>query len=291
MNDLVQTVGLGDALDSAGIEWRGRNFEDVYSALYGDPDNSDLASELDNSIAEYFGGMQLLERATIYDYLVLGLRSKDVVATFNWDPFLFQAYLRNRHLADMPTLLHLHGCAIIGVCYEHRKQGLVGRPCPVCHQSLLPVDLLYPIGDKDYGANTFIETQWNLLQKVLEHAFLFTIFGYSAPPSDYRAIQLMKTAWGDVERRQFEEIEFIDIKPTEDLTETWDDFIHTHHFTSVTSFFDSFLARYPRRSCEAMYAQLIDAKWCDNNPVPSGEIPLKDLQDWYSDLIDHESAA
>ena len=50
-------------------------------------------------LLDYFSSLALPEHPSIYDYLVLGLRPKDVIATFNWDPFLMLAHvIPIRHL-------------------------------------------------------------------------------------------------------------------------------------------------------------------------------------------------
>ncbi|MHA1748548.1 MAG: hypothetical protein ACTSXN_02865 [Promethearchaeota archaeon] len=45
----------------------------------------------------------MTESPTIYDYLILSLRKKDVIATFNWDPLLVQAAWKNRNF-DLPNI-------------------------------------------------------------------------------------------------------------------------------------------------------------------------------------------
>ena len=50
--------------------------------------------ELEATIREYMSSFELPNKATIYDFLVLSLTSKDLIATFNWDPFLVQALSR-----------------------------------------------------------------------------------------------------------------------------------------------------------------------------------------------------
>lgn len=65
---------------------------------------------------------------------------------------------------------------------------------------------------------------------------MFTIFGYSAPKTDISAIELLKEAWGTAEKRNLEEIEIIDIRSEEDLRQTWDEFIHSHHYTTHSNF-------------------------------------------------------
>lgn len=289
MYNLVETVGLGSCLDAAGVCWRDRNFEDVYAELCSDTSFDETTLHLNNAIADYFGSLQLPSEPTIYDYLVLGLRSKDVIATFNWDPFLWQALGRNREVGDLPHYLFLHGCSVIGHCVEDWQQGYIGRPCPTCNQSLVPTQLLYPVVNKDYVSDPYISTQWNIFQKVLAKAYLVTIFGYAAPPSDAAAIDLMQSAWGTNESREFEEIEIIDIKTEGELAETWDSFIHSHHYSTTDSFYNSLIFDHPRRTCEAMWAQFMEAKWIDGNPAPRNTADLKELQDWYSTLIQVEA--
>ena len=45
--------------------------------------------EIETRVDEYFADLELPGHPTIYDRLVLSLREKDLIATFNWDPFLY----------------------------------------------------------------------------------------------------------------------------------------------------------------------------------------------------------
>ena len=103
-----------------------------------------------------------------------------------------------------------------------------------------------------------------MLSSALENAYMVTIFGYSAPRSDVSAIEMMKKAWGSVEERNYEEIELIDIRNEDDVVNSWDDFIHTHHYSYHTSFFDSTLGICPRRTCEATFDRLMGNDFIDN---------------------------
>lgn len=46
---------------------------------------------------------------TVYDQLLVSLRPTDAVFTFNWDPFLFDAYKRNHLAVALPPIFFLHG--------------------------------------------------------------------------------------------------------------------------------------------------------------------------------------
>ena len=87
---------------------------------------------------------------------------------------------------------------------------------------------------------------------------MITIFGYSAPKSDVEAIAMLKKAWGSVDDRSLEEIEIVNIGDEESVIESWNEFIHTHHYSYHTSFFDTTLAKCPRRSCEATFDRLMN---------------------------------
>ena len=55
--------------------------------------------------------------------------------------------------------------------------------------------------------DSFISNQWSELESHLGLTFMLTVFGYGAPKSDKSAIELMKKAWGEIEKRSLEQIE------------------------------------------------------------------------------------
>lgn len=92
MNDLVSVLGLDPSFEEFGIPWKGANFEDLYQRVALEPRYSQLKAKVEKEVDSYFSRLALPPEPTIYDYLILSLRSHDVIATFNWDPFLIQAY-------------------------------------------------------------------------------------------------------------------------------------------------------------------------------------------------------
>jgi hypothetical protein len=268
MNDLIEVTGLQELVAKAGLQ-PGRNFEETYRELRANPALAPLAAELEDSIRTYFGEMQLPDQPTLYDHLVLSLRPKDVVATFNWDPLLAQACVRNAHVAPPPKVLFLHGNTGIGVCADCLLLRPVGQRCSRCGGRTEPTPLLYPIEKKDYSSAPFIRSEWESVRRELRQAYVFTIFGYSAPASDTDAIALMRDGWGRAESRNLEEIEIINITAPAELRDTWRDFIHTEHYQVTDSFYRSWIAGHPRRSCEAMWSMLMDRNWqLPHAPVP-----------------------
>ncbi len=291
MNNFVSVVGLLPLLRAHGLANRANeNFEQLYSDLHQDPAHASAVNAIESHVHAYFSAMQLPDTVTIYDRLVLSLRPKDVIATFNWDPFLFDACRRNHRYAPMPRVIFLHGSVAVGYCSAHRQKGPKGAACPVCSEPFEPSRLLYPISKKDYASDPFIAAEWSGLRGALASAFAITIFGYGAPTSDVEAVDLMKEAWGDVQTRALEQTEIINIRPEDELTATWDAFIHTHHYHVRSAFAESWISLHPRRTCEALWAQNLDVRFVENNPLPDTD-NLSELQSWFEDLLAAERMA
>ena len=289
MDDLIKIVGLESILEEAGIINRGQNFEVLYGSLAKDPRNESLAKAIEEHIFYYFAQLQLPDEPTIYDHLILSLRPKDMIATFNWDPFLVQACQRNGRLAPPPHTVFLHGNVAIGYCASHKPifVGPRGGHCKTCGQRLCDSPLLYPVEEKGYNEDPAITTAWKVLKMAMKNAYLFTAFGYGVPDSDVEAMDLLKEGWGDTSKRNLEETEIIDIREAEELEELWSHFMFNYHGHTCKNFYDSFLAKHPRRSCEAMWAMLMDIL-----PAPERNIPtsadFSQLYSWFDPMIEIE---
>lgn len=119
MRNLVEIVELGPVLNEFGIKYEINDFESFYNDLATTGKNSSLLRKIEQAIGGYFSRLALPDAATLYDYLLLCLREKDLIVTFNWDPFLPQAYRRNAHLRKLPQIVFLHGNVEIGACHDH----------------------------------------------------------------------------------------------------------------------------------------------------------------------------
>ncbi|MDD2267681.1 hypothetical protein [Sulfuricurvum sp.] len=286
MNNLIDILELDDLIKQTQIEFQTSNFEEIYDQISKDPTLYEIKVELEQKVYEYFSSLEILETPTIYDYLLLSLREKDFIATFNWDPFLIQAYRRNGNKFKLPKLIFLHGNVEVGYCPNGHIKGNIGQPCSICHEALIPSKLLYPIGDKNYSLDPFIHKEWEIFKDVLKHSFMVTIFGYGAPKSDKGAIDLMEKAWNH-RQRALEETEIIDIRAEDDLIETWQPFIFSHHYKIENDFFSSWIANHPRRTGEAYWNQFIDAKFIEDNPIPQN-VNFEELWSWYEELAKYE---
>lgn len=268
------------------------NFEAAYSKLYDKGDKEDL-KKINELVHEYFSTLELPDGPNLYDLINLSLRDKDAIFTFNWDPFLVQSRTRLARMGvttKFPKLFFLHGNVMVGFCEKDETSGLVGNRCSRCGKAFKPSQLLFPVEHKDYQSDPFIKREWEAAQHYLKGSLMFTVFGYSAPVTDKEAIELLKNGWGDVEDRSMEQTEIIN-RPGSDhdqLRETWDPFIHTHHVDILDDFHESFLAKHPRRSIEAYWNQYWEAKFISNNTIPKDFSNFDELKEWFKPLLEAE---
>lgn len=290
MDDLVTTTGLDSILEKQGIRYTNRNFEDIYSDLYGDSGYEYRSGIIESKVWEYFSQLELPRYPTLYDHLVLSLREKDLIATFNWDPLLYRACWRNHQKANLPHVVYLHGNVAVGFCRKDNTMGWIASKCSKCGNNFIPSKLLYPIKQKDYSLDPFIKVEWETLKKTLSSAYILTIFGYGAPKSDIEAIELMKSAWGDKYQRNLEQIEIIDTKNKKELRDTWNDFIYPGHYDVTNDFYESSIGLFPRRTCEAQWNYDMPKKpvFYPQNPTPKN-LGFEELWNWLSPLIAAEN--
>lgn len=288
MDNLVEMLGLEVVLERGGIKNRRRNFEDIYSELYENNPGSPFLKEIEKIVYTYFESLKLPEFPTIYDHLLLSLRPKDVVATFNWDPFLFDAWNRNKDKVPAPQIIHLHGNVRLAYCPEHPVYGEHGMYCPECDRKLIPSRLLYPVTIKNYANDAFIKMEWEVLKKYLrrDQAMTLTIFGYGAPTTDKEAVSIMNNEW-DKDNRFIERTEIIDIKDKEVLWKQWEPFIIRTYLDCPENFYQSRIANYPRRTCEALLDQTFYGQFVESNQFPL-DANFDELLFWVKPLVEAE---
>ncbi len=286
MKDFVDIVGLRYLLEKWNIN-PNENFEEIYSDI-DDRNQKRKITKIQDLIKKYFSKIALPDKPTIYDHLVLSLRKKDLIATFNWDPLLIQAYLRNRSAGlSLPEIVFLHGNIRIGYCEKDKILGLVEERCKQCDMLFKNIPLLYPIKKKDYAKNPYITNAWEKLKRGLKHASMITIFGYSAPQTDQEAFEAMKGAWGDKDKRKLEQTEFITKQKKVCVRKKWDQFIHTHHYCVHNNFYNSWIAHHPRRTVEAYWNVFMEVKNIDKNSIPK-DLNFPRLWKWYEKFKEAE---
>ncbi|MEO7214920.1 hypothetical protein [Mucilaginibacter sp.] len=291
MNNIIQVLGMEQIV--AGLPKELTNlsadFEKFYSLLVQHKEFEDQQQLIEKTIYQYFSELELPDQPTIYDYLVLSLRPKDVIATFNWDPFLYQAFVRNGKFTKTPGILFLHGTVSLGYSKEDKRAGPAGYYSKATKSYLDPIKLLYPVEKKDYNKDDFIRGQWEQIVLELKKAERITVFGYRAPDSDVEAIELLQKGWGTPDERAMEQFELIDVREEQEVKQSWNGFIHSHHYSYSTSFFDSSIARHPRRSVESYrhWSQPFSPSdaFQDGNRVPDNFQTLDEMWDWYKPIV------
>lgn len=287
MRDIIDKVGLRADLANAGVVEGLDNFESLYDGLVSSGANQELVALIERKVHDYFSGMRLPAEATLYDLLLLSLREKDVIATFNWDPFLPQAFKRNRKLRRLPRILFLHGNVDVGVCREHKKSGFLEHRCSACSKPMEPTRLLFPVKHKDYTTDPFIKSEWAQLEDAMERAYLVTIFGYSAPVTDVEARDLLLETWKNNPTRDLAEIDIVDVRDRADLEASWKEFFVRRHYGVFNDVMHTTSFRHPRRSCEAFaMATLQQDPWRENNFPKTRN--LEELHAWLQPLLDEE---
>lgn len=290
MSGFIESLGMVEILKEVQLKTTSNNLEDIYSELHSRPECDDVREELDRRIREYFSELELPDEPNIYDLLVLSLREKDLIATFNWDPLLLQAYQRaSKITGSLPDLAFLHGNVLVGYCRNHKCGGILMARCRECGQPFEEAPLLYPVAQKNYAADPYIQDNWKAIRNDLKKAYMVTVFGYSAPKTDVEAIDLLKGAWGAVDERELEEFEFIDICDEEILVSSWERFVHSHHYQVHESFFSSSLAKHPRRTTVELFDRTMNADFTDALRKFTPNMSWSDIESLIDQLVEEEN--
>ncbi len=288
MDDLIETVCLEGVLASNGIERCPENFEDLYSSLAESGTNHQVLDEIEQKIGDYFSELELPDHATLYDFLLLALRKKDLIASFNWDPLLMRAWQRCKVLTDeLPAIRFLHGNVANGFCCRDTTLGVLGFLCPECDEPFAPSRLLFPF-NKDYQSDPAIASEWLDFGKALSTASMLTVFGYRAPSSDKAAMDALADLWEEPEDNKSRRVQLIKTADPDSLRDQWGAFFYSHYCDVYKDFRQPFLARHPRRSGEAFSDQYSGAILVEDAPFPDLG-PLADLHDWFRPYITAEA--
>lgn len=231
------------------------NLEDLFSKWSEDPSRKTRREKLEKEIRGYLTNLESIGM-NLYVKLLLSLTARDVIATFNWDPLLPQIYRKLWYdiTDDLPHLLFLHGNVAMGYCPHCRRIGYLHEKCVGCDKDFAEMPLLYPVKNKNYNANIYIRSAWEDLGKALAKASVVTFFGYSAPVSDTAAKNMMNEAFRQDPLRNIVEFQLINTADETELRNSYGDFnIKPNHMSIVSSFYDSYIARYPRRSADNLY--------------------------------------
>lgn len=292
MDDFIENMGLQDILHDCDIQTTSRNLETIFSELSERPECVDIKNALESQIWNKMGKLVIPDTPTAYDYLLLSLRYKDHVFSFNWDNLLIQSYqrLQSQFTVDLPQIHFLHGNVGISFCGDCRiVQPSQNPSCVKCNGPLSTPGLLFPVKQKDYSADPYIAGAWSCFLKALEDAKLLTIFGYSAPSTDQEAVKMMQKAFSQT-LKALSTIEVIDIADRSVVSDKWSSFSRpvNYHIEINSSIFDSLLAKYPRRTTEGYSEVFLEGRWAESAVTMKESSSMEELFEQYKPLLDRE---
>ncbi len=234
------------------------DFEKLFSDIYGKEEYSELQEKLEYEVCDYFSKLMIPDEPTLYDYLILSLTEKDAIISFNWDPFLMQAYKRNISVGNLPELIFPHGNAGVGLCYDCKIKGYANCLCPNCFRDFEQMPLLYPIGKKDYNGKPIIKNEWARAKDVLSKAAGITVYGYGASVTDIEAVELMKSANSISQMKDIAPFTIINLARNEaEQREKWKEFYDVRRMFYCNNFEESMLWRNPRVSLETLFDAIL----------------------------------
>lgn len=282
MKDLPHSLDLRDLLGTEFFNRAVDDFEAVFDSLVSAGETS-IVEEIQERTFSYFDSFELSEETTLYDRLVLSLRAKDTIVSFNWDPLLPYAYRRNGHLGTLPSLWFLHGNVKSGYCPNDKVMGWNDDKCLECGGELVPTPLLYPVSQKDYESHPVLAEAWKHFEHDLIDAYFITVFGYSAPKTDVAARSRFVDRLRENKAIGLLQLEIIDPN-AEILRETTFADIHKDlHISCLKHFSQSWLTTHARLSCEALYQATLMMHPIRPYPIPE-TADLNELHAWYNEF-------
>lgn len=290
LKNIHNVLGLTDELKEYNFsDEQMEDFEKLFSYINGKPEYKTLKEKLEHDVFEYFNKLQIPDEPTMYDYLILSLTEKDAIISFNWDPFLIQAYKRNRSVGNLPQLIFPHGNAGVGLCYDCKLKGYANCLCPNCFKELEPMPLLFPIGKKDYNSKPIIVNEWNLAKSVLSRAAGITVYGYSAPVTDVEAVDLMKSANNISNMKDIAPFTIINLqKEKEEQKEKWSEFFDVKMSLYCNNLEESILWKYPRVSLETVFDAILQQHpRAESKPFKKFET-LQELQEFVKTITEFD---
>ena len=292
LSNIHKVLNLTDMLD--GYEFSVEeleNFELLFSNINGKREWAKLQNYLESAVKNYFKELELPDEPTIYDYLVLSLTEKDAIVTFNWDPFLMQAYRRNLTVGNLPQLIFPHGNVGVGLCYDCKVKGYADCLCPNCFKKLSDMKLLFPVHRKNYYDGEIIQNEWVEAKRALSRAAGVTVFGYSAPETDFEAYNLLKDSYKMSNIATIAPFSIINLRKAEkEQRNKWSDIYDKHMITFHETFQESLLWSAPRVSLESLFDAALQQQPRANVKSFRNFATLEELQEFVKTITEYDMA-
>ena len=259
LKNIHNILGLTDELNKYNFSNEEmQDFELLYSNIYNKDMYASLPRYLEKSVRDYFKKLTIPDEPTMYDYLILSLTDKDAIISFNWDPFLMQAYRRNLNVGNLPMLIFPHGNVGMGICEKCHTMGYADTLCTECYNEYQDMPLLFPIGKKDYHKHDIIKYQWKLAKEYLSRAAGITVYGYGVPDTDREAYDLIKEAYSESNIKDiapFTIINLLSEKQTQ--MDKWKELLDDKMVDFAEKFEDTILWSNPRVSLEHLFDAIL----------------------------------
>ena len=293
LSNIHKVLGITDMLNGYGFSAEElEDFELLFSNINGKGEWAELQDNLESAVRNYFKSLELPDEPTIYDYLILSLTEKDAIVTFNWDPFLMQAYRRNLTVGNLPQLIFPHGNVGVGLCYDCKVKGYADCLCPNCFKELSDMKLLFPVHRKNYYDGEIIQNEWAEAKRVLSRAAGVTVFGYSAPETDFEAYNLLKDSYKKSNITTIAPFSIINLKEAEEEQRSkWSDIYDKHMVTFHETFYESLLWSAPRVSLESLFDAILQQQPRANVKSFRTFAPLEKLQGFVKTITEYDMGA
>ena len=82
MDGFLKKLGIEETIKNLNLGTKSENLEDIYSELFEKDEYTDIRNKLDEEIRKYFSKFEIPDEPIIYDFLILSLREKDLIASF-----------------------------------------------------------------------------------------------------------------------------------------------------------------------------------------------------------------
>lgn len=290
LKNILEVLNVECELNQYGFSSRDINdFENFYSKICHVDKYKELCDTLEEAVYTYFSKLELPDEINLYDYLVLSLTEKDLIISFNWDPFLLQAYKRNIKVGNLPQLVFPHGNVGVGICNHCKQKGYYGYVCPQCYLPLEKMPLLYPTGEKDYETESIIRNEWSIAQAFLERSAGLTIFGYGAPVSDISAVKLLQNAFSASKTKIICPVTIINLASVkEEQLTRWSNFYDQSMIHYAEKFQDTILWRNPRVSLETVFDAILQQHPREKEKSFQEFHSLGELQEFVTTISEYE---
>ena len=284
MKDFIERLNLSKIFKKHRHVPTSENIEEVYAEIDSQNKNGMhdlLIDEIQHEIWSHFMSYNLPENeVTIYDKLICSLDPNSTIFSFNWDPLLIQAFRRNAGILTRgtPDLIFLHGN--VGSCYCEKcrivlfnSKDLLSTEkqfCRKCRSGVKKHDLLYPVENKDYDKTLLLKSNWKDFDRFFSIAQIVTIFGYSAPPTDARAKEVITNAFR-VQTLVPRDFNIIDTENEKILKDRWSHLVpDNYQYGKIFQYFDD--PRNPIISLPRMFNKFFLGGYIMCEPYPGQEI-------------------